>query len=349
VGSSPVSSPVHRTGIFFLAPLLLIVGTALNACAANAPIIPPAQATEKLLIRATSEPTSIPPTPTLIDAPAYPQTQPDALGREVTIESAPQAIVSLSPSVTEDLFAIGAGDQVVGRTEFDNYPPEAASLPTIGGFSASSISIEAIVELQPDLVIAGSLRQAEVVEALEAQGITVFTVAPSSLADIEDVLLTLGEITGHSAEAAALVGNMQDRMDAVAAKIGTIPPEEHVSLFYEVWHEPLTTTSDKTFIGEIIDLAGGNNIFGNLEDTYPNISTEEVVERNPEVIVGPSSHIDQLTPEIIAARPGWENISAVTEKRIYVLAEDVISRPGPRVVDALETLASFLYPELFNN
>jgi iron complex transport system substrate-binding protein len=277
------------------------------------------------------------------------QTLTDALGRSVKIAAKPMRIVSLAPSVTEILFAIGAGPQVVGRTRFCNYPAEAASRPTIGGFSAKPISVEAILDLQPDLVVAGSKSQKDVVAALEAQGVTVFTLAPESLTDIEAGIQTLGEITGNAASAQTVVTEMQSRIVAVTAKVNNIPAGKRLRVFYEVWHEPLTTTSHSTFIGELLTLAGAVNIFNDLAGTYPEVSAEQIIDSDPQVILGPSNHSDQLSAAVLSARPGWEKLVAVRNGAIHIVDADMISRAGPRVVDALESIAKALYPELFKN
>lgn len=280
-------------------------------------------------------------------AQAYPRTYIDALERTVTLQSPPQAIVPLSPSVTEILFAIGAGDQVIARTRHDNYPTQVESLPSVGGITAESVSIETILALEPDLIIAGSRRQLEIVDLLAAADIPVFVLAPQSLDDITAAMLTMGEMTGHQSDAQAVVDDMKARIAAVQEIVDRIPPEQRITVFYEVWHEPLTTTSEATFIGELLVLAGGINIFGDLEGTYPNVSDEQVIIRDPQVIVGPSSHNEQLTPEQLATRPGWADLSALQNDAVYAIDGDIISRPGPRVVDALEALAALFYPEHF--
>ena len=271
----------------------------------------------------------------------------DSVGREVVIDAPPARIVSLAPSITESLYAIGAGDLLVGRTEFCDYPEEASALPTIGGFSSSSISVEAITDLEPDLVIGGSTYQADLIDALESAGIQVIILEPNSLEEIMDSLQTLGDITGHSAEASSLLDEMQTRIDAVTQVVETIPEEERVSVFYEVWNDPYMTTTNQTFIGELINMAGGVNIFADLGEDYPSISSEEVIEKDPQVILGPSNHGDQLTSEIIAEREGWSDLSAVQNGRIYIIDGNIVSRAGPRVVDALEAIAQALYPQSF--
>ncbi len=335
--------------MFRILILSLALALSILSAACAAPATPISEPTTVL----TAAPSAAPPTAstTLTATPEpepYPLTQTDALNRDVTINAKPKRIVSLAPSVTEILFAIGAGPQVVGRTEFCNYPPEATSLPTIGGFSAKSISVEAILDLQPDLVIAGSKRQKDVIGALEGAGITVFALAPNSLAEIESGILTLGEITGNAEEAETVVADMQHRVLAITQKIGSIPPAKRLRVFYEVFDEPLTTTTDTTFIGELITLAGGVNIFAELPEAYPNVSVEQIAELDPQIIIGPSSHADKLTAELIAARPGWKTLTAVKNEAVYIVDGDAISRAGPRVVDALEALVEVLYPDLFS-
>lgn len=365
---SPVTSKVR--GFLFspydekkhiVAPAIVLVGLVALAVGGCRPEVAAPQRNEPTAIAADDGATAVPTekatesagdnataSPPPSSASLFPQTRTDALEREVTIENRPQRIVSLAPAVTEILYAIGAGPQVVGRTEYDNYPPEVASLPSVGGFTADSISVETILALEPDLVLGGDRQQEEIASALEGSGIPVYVTAPETLAEIEASILTLGEITGNEEGAEAVVGEMQSRMAAVAEKVEAIPTEERLTVFYEVWHEPLMTASNATYIGELVEQAGGSNIFGGLEESYPTVSAEQIITLNPQAIAGPSSHGDQLTAEAIAARPGWENLAAVQNGAIYILDGDPISRPGPRVVEALEQLAAFLYPEVFS-
>ena len=313
--------------------ILIALAFALTACAPAVAIEPTVEAAAESI----ETPAAIFSTVDIIDS----------VGREVVIDAPPARIVSLAPSITESLYAIGAGDLLVGRTEFCDYPEEASVLPTIGGFSSSSISVEAITDLEPDLVIGGSTYQADLIDALESAGIQVIILEPNSLEEIMDSLQTLGDITGHSAEASSLLDEMQTRINAVTQVVETIPEEERVSVFYEVWNDPYMTTTNQTFIGELINMAGGVNIFADLGEDYPSISSEEVIEKDPQVILGPSNHGDQLTSEIIAEREGWRGLSAVQNSRIYIIDGNIVSRAGPRVVDALEAIAQALYPQSF--
>jgi iron complex transport system substrate-binding protein len=271
----------------------------------------------------------------------------DSLSRSVSLSTPPRRIVSLAPSVTEILFAVGAGPQVVGDTKYCNYPPEADSLPEIGGFSAKTISIEAIVDLTPDLVIAGTASQRSVVEALEKLSIPVIVSAPKSIDAVYRSIEQIGAISGHAQDAASVVAKMRARMGAVTARIMTVPTDQRPTIFWEVFDEPLTTAGPHTLIGQLIERAGATNVFADTSEDYPQVGTEVVVDRDPTVILGATTQRAKLTPEQIAQRSGWANIAAVRNRRVYLLDGDIMSRHGPRLADALEALAKVLYPEQF--
>jgi len=277
----------------------------------------------------------------------FPLAVTDGLGREVTIAAVPSRIVSLAPSNTEILFAVGAGSQVVGVTKYCNYPAEAQSREQIGGFSAKTISVEKIVALKPDVVVAGDESQQPVIDALVQLNIPVIALKAGTFADVYRNIALVGQVTGHDEQARAVVAGMRQRVDAVAAKVAGIPQVERPTVFWEVFDEPLMTAGPSTFIGQMIDLAGGVNVFADITEEYPKISAEEVVRRNPAVIMGPDSHGDKLTPELIAQRPGWEGIAAAQAGRIVLIDGDIASRPGPRLPEALEAIAAGLHPDTF--
>ncbi len=292
------------------------------------------------------------PTPPPGEAAAEPSPEPivvtDGLGRQVTLPEIPQRIVSLAPSNSEILFAVGAEDQVVGVTQFCNYPPEAcADKEVVGGFSAKSISVEVIVSLEPDLVLSRGEIHRPIIEALEQQGIPVIALTGRSFEEVYADIQQVGQVTGHPDQAEQVVAAMQARVAQVTEAVADIPQEERLQVFYEVWDEPLMTAGPNTFIGQMIDLAGGINIFGDVAEDYPVVSSEEVIRRNPDVILAPDTHAEKVTPEALAQRPGWETIQAVQEGRIHLVDGDIVSRPGPRIVDGLEAVARALYPERF--
>jgi len=300
---------------------------------------------------ATPEPTATPVPPTATAAPPrpapFPITVTDGLGREVTLEAAPGRVISLAPANTEILFAVGAGDQVVGVTEYCNYPPEAQEREQIGGFSAKTISVEAVVALEPDLVFSvGEIHQ-PVIEALEGVGIPVVALPATTFDDVYANLELVGRLTGHEEEAGQVVATMKARVEAVEVVVAGIPQEERPAVFWEVWDEPLMTAGPATFMGQVIEMAGGVNIFGDVTEDYPQISVEGVVDRNPALILGPDTHGDKLTAEQVSERPGWGEIDAVREGRIHLIDGDIVSRAGPRLADGLEAIVKVLYPERF--
>jgi iron complex transport system substrate-binding protein len=278
---------------------------------------------------------------------AFPLTLTDDLGREVTIENKPQRIVSLAPSNTEILFAIGAGEQVVGVTTYCNYPQEAQTLEQIGGFSAETISVEKIVALKPDLVLCTGKFHETVIEALEQVEVTAYAVDAETFDQVYASIEVIGQMTGHNEEATTLVAQMKERVAAVESVVAQIPDEERPTVFWETWDDPLMTAGPTTFAGQMIEKGGGVNLFAEVTERYPQISIEEVIQRNPDIIMGPDSHGEALTADHIATRPGWETVKAVQDEHIYVFDGDITSRAGPRIVDGLEMIARTLHPNRF--
>jgi len=279
-------------------------------------------------------------------APA-PFTLTDGLGRQVTLNGFAQRVVSLTPATTEILFAVGAASQVVGRDMFSDYPEEAKAIADIGG-SMGEYNLEAILTLQPDLVLAGGINPPELVASLEELGLTVYFLPnPATLEELYANLETVGSLTGHEAEAAALVGSLQVRVAAVDEKI--MPLSYAPTVYYELDATNPTkpyTAGPGTFVDLLIARAGGINIGSALSGQWAEISLEELVVQNPAIIIlGDSAYGE--TPEKVSARPGWEALSAVQNGRIFPFDDNLVSRPGPRLVDGLEALAKLLHPDLF--
>lgn len=269
----------------------------------------------------------------------------DQSGREVMLSGSPQRIISLSPSNTEVLFALGLGDRLFGVTEYCNYPPEAQEKALIGGFATPSI--EKIIELEPDLVLASTIHE-EDLPLFDEVGITVMVVESSTLVELFTTMSLVAEISGVTAAGEALIASMQERISAVEAVVGTVPPAEQTLVYYEVYSDPLMSAGQGAFISEIIHLAGGVNIFGDISENYPEVSAEVVVERQPEVILFPDYHgTADLVLEAMTGRPGWESVPAVINGRVHAISDDAFARPGPRVVEAVEEAAALFYPELF--
>ncbi|MDQ3004551.1 MAG: cobalamin-binding protein [Chloroflexota bacterium] len=270
----------------------------------------------------------------------------DGLGRQIKLDGPAQRVVSLAPSNTEILFAIGASSQVVGRDSLSDYP-EAAKTVTDIGSTFEALNTESIVSLKPDLVLAAEINTPEQVKQLEDLGLTVYYLKnPHTLEEMYDNLVIVAQLTGHEDEAAALIESLKARVAAVDEKIA--PLSSRPGVFYELdATDPAKpyTAGKGTFITLLIDRAGGYNIASDI-DGYPQFSLEQVVAADPAfIILGDARY--GITPESIAQRPGWENLSAVKNGRVVPFNDDLVSRPGPRLVDALEELAKLLRPELF--
>ena len=270
----------------------------------------------------------------------------DGLGREITLAGPAQHVVSLAPSNTEILFAIGAGSQVVGRDQLSDFP-EAAKTVTDVGSTFDALNTEQIVSLKPDLVLAAEINTPEQVKQLEDLGLTVYYLKnPLTLEEMYGNLDVVAQLTGHDQEAATLIESLKKRVAVVDEKIAPISSRPNV--FYELdGTDPAKpyTAGKGTFITQLIDRAGGKNIAAEL-DGYPQISLEQVVAADPAfIILGDARY--GVSPESIAQRPGWENLSAVKNGQVVPFNDDLVSRPGPRLVDALEELAKLLRPELF--
>lgn len=274
-------------------------------------------------------------------------TMTDGLGREISLNGPAQRIVSLAPSNTEILFAIGAGSQVVGRDEFADYPEEAKSIQSVGG-SMGEYSSEAIVALEPDLVLAAEINPPELVKQLEDLGLTVYYLKnPKTIEEMYDNLAIVGQLTGQ--DVTSLVDSLKARVAAVDEKVKSATDKPVV--FYEIDATDPTkpyTYGPGTFGDLLITRAGGENLAtaAGITDPYPQLSLEQIVATNPDVIVLGDS-MWGVTPESIATRPGWEDLAAVTNEQVHPFDDNLVSRPGPRLVDGLEQLARLLHPDLF--
>jgi iron complex transport system substrate-binding protein len=279
----------------------------------------------------------------------------------------PERIVSLSPSNTEILFAVGAGDKVVGVTDYCNYPTdveariEADKIAKVGGYW--NPSIETIASLKPDLVLVSTAqctvktnncktncnRRCEitikVANRLKGLGLNVMTLAPHSMNDVLDDILLVGRTTGNSTQAVNFVKNLRQRIDTVVTNSKTLSDKPKV--YFEVWNNPYISVNSGTWIGNLISLAGGANVFGEAVSEWPIIQSEDVIQRNPDVMVFP---VIPGVPrfwgsfEDVKKRPGWKSISAVRNGSLYEVPRDCISRPGPRLVESLEMLAEMIHP-----
>lgn len=272
----------------------------------------------------------------------------DALGNELKLDQPAQKIISLAPSNTEILFALGAGPQVIARDDFSNFPAEVEKLPSVGG-SMTKYNLEEIARLQPDLLLVSPLTSAEQVKSLQEVVTKVYVLPnPTSLDELYANLATVGQLTGRQNEAAALVASLKTRAQAVLDKVATVSDKPKV--FYELdATDPAKpwTAGPGTFIDMLITLAGGQNIGASLSGEWAQISQEELIVQNPDVIILGDWLYGGITPEQVAARPGWGDIQAVKLNQVYEFNDDLVSRPGHRMIDGLEELAKAIHPDLF--
>jgi iron complex transport system substrate-binding protein len=270
----------------------------------------------------------------------------DGLGREIALESPARRIVSLAASTTEMLYEIDALEWLVGRDEFSDEPPSVLDLPSVGG-GWGDLNNELILTLEPDLVLAAEIHTPEQVQALEDLGLTVFWF-PNFLSfdGLYTNLENLGKLTGQEAVAQDRIAALRDRVEAVEALMTDVEP---IATYYEVdGSEPNApwTTGSETFHDVLITMAGGVNIASEIQG-WGQISQEAILAADPEVILFASGPFVSSTVESIAGRAGWEEITAVTNGAIYNVDTNIIDRPGPRLVLALEIFAEHIHPELF--
>ena len=271
----------------------------------------------------------------------------DGLSREVKIAAPALRIVSLAPSNTEILFSLGASGQVVGRDEFSNYPAEAASIPSIGG-NMGNYDLESIAALKPDLVLASGLNTPEQISSLEQLGLTVYVLPnPKDLDGLYQNLVTVGEITGKISQANELVKSLKSRVNAVEEKISTVDTRPVV--FYELdGSDPAQpwTSGPGTFLSNLIGMVGGVNAGGDLKSDFAQISLEALLVKDPALIILGDSNYG-VDASLVSGREGWGALSAVRSGMVLPFNDDLVSRPGPRLVDGLEALAKMIHPEAF--
>lgn len=263
----------------------------------------------------------------------------DETGRRVNVPAHPERLISLAPSITETLYALGLGDRLVGDTDYCDYPPEAKLKPHVG--AVLNPSLEKIVALKPDLVLGiVEANRRETVDQLDRLGIPLYGLTAHSLDDTLRLISDLGRVLDDTAPAQALVASLQRRMDAAEQRVAGQPRPK---VLFVTWYRPLITAGPHTFVSDVIQRAGGVSISNDLHGEWPRLSLEEVLKRDPDVILFPSDAA--LSPGLkeIAALPGWKDLRAVKDHRTYFVTEAII-HPSPRLVDALEEVARILHP-----
>lgn len=266
-------------------------------------------------------------------ATSFPLTVTDALGRRVTLAAPPRRIISVAPSVTEILFALGLDRRIVGVSDADDYPPEAvAGKPRVGGVV---LDVERILRLRPDLVLGAAGLQRGQLERLAAMGLPVVAVDARTLPEVYEQIAVIARLTGTSGPAAAVVARLRAREILVREAVAGAPVRR---VYVEIWGEPLTTAGGDTFVSDLIARVGGVNVFADVRG-WPQVSAEAVIRRDPQVIV--VTYPQGLRS---VARRRWP-VAAVRQARIAAIDASLVSRPGPRLVDGLAALARIVHPE----
>lgn len=272
--------------------------------------------------------------PVLADS-EYPLKVIDGYGSQITIAKLPERIISLAPNITEILFSLGLDDKIAAVTNNCDYPAEAFKKQKIGDIH---INTEKIISLKPDLIISEGSVLLETSKKLGKLGIPILIVRSDTIDNFKNSFLTIGKACGKEKEAVKLIKSMENQMASLEKKLKKIK-QKKPKVYLEIWNMPLQTTGDGTFINEIIQKAGGENIFKDAKCKYPIVNMEEIITRDPEVIILTTSKIKD-----IYSKENWKKISAVKNKRVYEINPDIISRPTLRLEDALKFLSKKFYP-----
>jgi iron complex transport system substrate-binding protein len=329
--------------------LVIILSLSLVACGANEPADNAANQNNQETAQGsqnnaetnteTEEPAAEEPAEEESKETVYPLTVTDASGLEMTFEQAPEKIVSLSPSETEVLFALGLGDKVVGVTDWCDFPEEAKSKPKVGGLQGN---VEAIIAAEPDLMMAGlSLNREDALKNYRELGLTVFTVEPTTIDEAMERILLIGQITNTLAQAEVVVAQMQAEKQSVLDAVAGIKEEDKKKVYIEF--SPGWTVGSGEFMNELITLSGGINVAADQEG-WIQISEEKIIQDNPDVILY-SLGVENLE-QTIRDRSGWDKIAAIQNENVAGVEDNLVSRPGPRVTQGLVEVAKGIYPDL---
>jgi iron complex transport system substrate-binding protein len=273
-------------------------------------------------------------------AAAGPITVTDSAGNTVTLPQPAKRIVSLAPANTEIAYAVGAGSKMVAGTTYDDYPAAAKSLPKAGDFS--NPSVEKIASFNPDLVLITGGVQAPLRAKLTKLGMSVYVIDPTTYAGVMTDIANVGKLAGTSAEAQRVVDTMKKAQADVQAKVGSLAKK---STFVEIYSKPLMTAGTGTFISDMVGIAGGTNLGDSAGAGFPNFSSEVLLKDNPDVYIADSGSMSK--PGDLSTRPGFSALTAVKDGHVYVIDDNLIARPGPRLADGLQQLAKMIHPEAY--
>lgn len=267
----------------------------------------------------------------------------DDLGQEVVFDKVPETVISLQPSNTEILFALGVGDKIVGVTQFDNYPEEAKSIERVS--DSVNINAERIIELNPDVVFAYTIGEKESIQPLVEAGIPVFVIkSATSFEDVYDDIEQIAQVMGVTEKGEELIGEIKAQIEAVKKQVQTV--DKPKTIYLEISPAPdIYTTGGNTFQNEILQKAGVENAFAD-QDGWIKVAEEEVIQRDPDIIATTVKGGADPVGEI-KGRPGWQDLTAIQNGDVYLLDEEMLTRPGPRIGQAVQAVAEMAYPEIF--
>ncbi|MGF3105819.1 ABC transporter substrate-binding protein [Rossellomorea sp. DUT-2] len=268
----------------------------------------------------------------------------DDRGEEISFEKVPETVISLQPSNTEILFAIGAGDKVTGATEYDNYPEEAKEIKRVS--DSMTVNAEEVIALKPEVVIAYTTGDDAGVKQLEEAGLNVFVIqSAQTFEDVYGDIEQIATVMGVEKKGNELVDGIKQQISDVKEKVSTLKEKEQV--YFEISPSPdIYTAGAETFQQEILETAGVENIFVDQKG-WVKVAEEEIIKRNPNMILTTVGYVDEQTAEI-KSRESWKDVHAVKNGQVYFLDSDIMSRPGPRIGEAVELTAKTVYPELFS-
>jgi len=320
--------------VFFLAGLVAVLVFAAACSDDDGGGDPPPAESQKFFDCTEAFPGSEP------DASAFPAEVTDGSGRSLTIEAAPQAIASLSAGHTEILYAIGAADAMTAVDNTSDCPVAASLLEHVDAFSPS---VESIVALEADVVVL-FFDPGDLVQSLAVLGVNVLMMpSPSTIEGVYEQIEVLGDATGHAAEADTLIASMRGAVSEVTNGLD----ESDAPTFFHELDNTYFTAGPGSFIADLYDELGAENIAESTGQSFPQMSAEAIIAADPQVIILADEDAGE-SADTVAERPGWGVIAAVQDGRLHVVSPDIVSRPGPRLVEALETLAGYLYPEVLN-
>jgi iron complex transport system substrate-binding protein len=264
----------------------------------------------------------------------------DDEGNELVLEKPVERVVSLAPSNTEIVFALEAQDKLVGVTTYCDYPEEAKSKEKVGDFA--NPNVEKIISLKPEVVLATGGIQKGVVDRLEKAGIKVFVVDPKNFEQLFVDIEKVGEILGLKEKAEKLTESMRNKVKEIEEKTKDLPKPK---VFFEIYSQPLMTAGERTFIDDMIRISGGTNIGASAGEGFPQFSEEQLLKENPDVYIAVKGSMN--SPADIKKRAGYKALKAVKEGRVYVVDDNLVTRPGPRLVNGLMEVARAIHPEVF--